>query len=63
MQPDVMWLCLVAVFLMVCFGRPLLYPIQLLPAQELPRNTYEGYLCFMGQDSHFSGMSNMAATG
>lgn len=29
--------------------------------QELPRNTYEGMLCFMGHDSHFPDMAEMAA--
>lgn len=45
---------------MSCFVRPSTQPP---PAQELPRNTYEGYLCFMGHDSHFADMANMAATG
>lgn len=44
-----------------CFVQ--LLKIQPLPAQELPRNTYEGYLCFLGHDSHFADMANMAATG
>ncbi len=29
--------------------------------QELPRNSYEGYRCFMGKNSHFANVANMAA--
>ncbi|CAM9601397.1 unnamed protein product [Ectocarpus sp. 6 AP-2014] len=55
------WVAVFQFLSSLLFAVPSAYAMGL-PVAELPRNTYEGYLCFMGENSHFADMANMAAT-
>ncbi|CAM9248360.1 unnamed protein product [Laminaria digitata] len=56
------WVAVYQFLASLLFAVPSAYAMGL-PVSELPRNTYEGMMCFMGQDSHFPDMVEMAATG
>ncbi|CAM9687417.1 unnamed protein product [Ectocarpus sp. 4 AP-2014] len=55
------WVAVFQFLASLLFAVPSAYAMGL-PVAELPQNTYEGYLCFMGENSHFTDMANLAAT-
>ncbi|CAM9849302.1 unnamed protein product [Pylaiella littoralis] len=55
------WVAVFQFLASLLFAVPSAYAMGL-PVAELPRNTYEGYRCFMGQNSQFGDMASMAVT-